>query len=89
MVAQTTYLCGNSLEFSIVSPELPCNDARGVAIYLCREMSGRPCRELGRRCGGISGAAITLQHSRLGHRRARDPSLTKTVTQIRAGIAKS
>jgi putative transposase len=65
------------------------NHARDVAIYLCREMSGLPCRELGRCFGGISGAAITMQHDRLARRMAQDPALTKAVAQTRAGIANS
>jgi len=52
-------------------------------------MSGRPCREVGRRFGGISGAAVTLQHDRLAQRMAKDPALTEAVTQIRAGITNS
>jgi hypothetical protein len=73
----------------IVTPRRKRNHARDVAIYLCREMSGLPCRELGRRFGGISGAAITRRHDHLGRRMAKDHSLTETVTQIRTKIADS
>ncbi|HNS19657.1 MAG TPA: transposase [Sedimentisphaerales bacterium] len=73
----------------IVTPGRKRNHARDVAIYLCREMSGLPCRELGRRFGGISGAAITLQHDRLAQRMAKDSALTEAVTQIRTELAKS
>lgn len=73
----------------IFTPGRKRNHARDVAIYLCREMSGLPCRELGRRFGGVSGAAITLRHDHLGRWMAKDPSLTETVTQIRARIANS
>lgn len=48
-----------------------------------------PGVKLGRRFGGISGAAITGRHDHLGHRMAKDPALTEAVTQIRAGIANS
>jgi putative transposase len=65
------------------------NHARDVAIYLCREMSGLPCRELGRRFGGISGAAITLRHNHLGRRLAKDRALARAVTQTRAKVANS
>ena len=73
----------------IGTPGRKRNHARDVAIYLCRQMSGLPCRELGRRFGGISGAAITRRHDHLERRMAKDPSLAQAVTQIRAGIANS
>lgn len=73
----------------IWTPGRKRNHARDVAIYLCREMSGLPCRELGRRFGGISGAAITMQHHRVERWMAKDPVLTKAVTQTRVGIANS
>jgi hypothetical protein len=37
------------------------NQARDIAIYLCRRLSGQTCRVLGEFFGKVSGAAITMR----------------------------
>jgi putative transposase len=62
------------------------NLARNVAIYLCRELSGLNCRELGCRFGGISGAAITMRHDSFGRQMTKDRPLTEAVARMRERI---
>ncbi len=65
------------------------NPARDIAMYLCRELSGQSCRELGRRFGGISGAAITMRHQGLERQMRDNRSLRQTVARLRERIASS
>lgn len=62
------------------------NLARDVAIYLCREMTGESGVALGRRFGGISGAAITIRHNYMAKRLESDSKLKRQVTGIRNKI---
>ena len=65
------------------------NLARDLALFLCRELSGRSCRELDLRFGGISGAAITMRHQALGRRMRSDRSLTQAMARLRERTANS
>lgn len=65
------------------------NLARDIAMYLCRELSGQSCRELGHRFGGVSGAAVTMRHQALGRRMRNDRSLAQTVARLREKIVSS
>ena len=53
------------------------NQARDVAIYLSRELTGVCCRELGRHFGGISGAGITIRCGRIAASLAGDNRLAR------------
>ena len=41
------------------------NKASEVAIYLARNMTGLTCKDLDEYFGGVSGALITMMHSRI------------------------
>ncbi len=66
-----------------------CNRARDIAIYLSRELSGLSCQELGRRFGGLSGAAITMRHNLVGRQMVKDRRLMKDVSQVRKRLTNS
>ena len=65
------------------------NHARDIAIYLCRELSGLSCRELGQRFDAVSGAAITMRHDYVGRQMCRDRPLMEAIARIRGRIADS
>jgi len=59
------------------------NRARDITIYLSRELSGLSCQELGRRFGGLSGAAITMRHNLVVRQMAKDRRLTEDISHVR------
>jgi REP element-mobilizing transposase RayT len=65
------------------------NRARDIAVYLARELSGLSCQELGRRFGGVSGAAVTMRHGHVVRQMARDRRLAGAVAEIRGKIMDS
>jgi REP element-mobilizing transposase RayT len=62
------------------------NKAREVAIYLCRELSRLPCKDLGVFFGGVSGALITTMNKRIIEEMDRDRSLKNKINKIRNQI---
>jgi REP element-mobilizing transposase RayT len=65
------------------------NRARDITIYLSRELSGLSCQELGRRFGGLSGAAITMRHKLVLRQMAKDRRLTEDISQVRGRLGNS
>ena len=55
------------------------NEARAVAVYLCRKWTAAPERELGRRFGGVGGAAISRTARQVAERLRRDRRLARRV----------
>ena len=55
------------------------NKAREVAIYLCRDMSGLSCKDLGLYFGGVSGALITIMHKRIVEESAQNRRLKRRI----------
>ena len=41
------------------------NNAREVAIYIARDMTGITCKDLGKYFGGVSGALSTMMYNRI------------------------
>ena len=65
------------------------NDARAVAVYLCRKWTGAPEGELGGRFGGVGGAAISRTARQVAERLRRDRRLAGRIRQCeRALLAK-
>lgn len=65
------------------------NDARDVAIYLCRQHSRRSGKELGKVFGHISGAAITMRYKALAERRTKNRKLKTQIAKIERQISNS
>jgi len=65
------------------------NQARDVAIFLSRELTGLRCRELGRHFGGISGAGITIRCGHIVESLAKDNRLTRKMAGLRRRICNS
>ena len=59
------------------------NKAREVAIYLCRDMSGLSCKDLGLYFGGVSGALITIMHKRIAEESAQNRRLKRRIDAIK------
>lgn len=62
------------------------NKARGIAIYLAREMSGEKGSELGRYFGNVSGALITMTTNRLSREMVEDKKLEAMIQRIKKRI---
>ena len=62
------------------------NKAREVAIYLCRDMSGLSCKDLGLYFGGVSGALITIMHKRIAEESAQNRGLKRRIDAIKKRI---
>lgn len=62
------------------------NIARGLAVYLARDLCGRKARDLGEFFGGISGAAITMKYTQAGQQLAQDRKLRRKVEGIKEKI---
>jgi len=62
------------------------NKAREVAIYLCRDMSGLSCKDLGLYFGGVSGALITIMHKRIAEESAQNRGLKRRIGAIKKRI---
>ncbi|MBM4042418.1 MAG: hypothetical protein FJ290_28330, partial [Planctomycetes bacterium] len=65
------------------------NEARDVAIHLCRKLSGAPVAALGARFGGIGPAAVSRTDARTREQALRDRALAARVRECEAQIAKS
>ena len=65
------------------------NQARDVAIYLSRELTGLRCRELGRRFGGITGAGITIRCGHMAASMAKDNRLARRIARLRRRVGDS
>jgi putative transposase len=65
------------------------NQARDVAIYLSRELSGLRCRKLGRHFGGITGAGITIRCRHVEASVAKDKRLAQKIARLRRKISNS
>ena len=59
------------------------NEPRAVALYLCRQLSGTPMVELGRRFGGVTGQAAGIAARGIAERLGRDRRLAKTAQRCR------
>ena len=64
------------------------NDARSVAIYLSRKWSGESEAELGRRFGGVAGAAISRTVRAVALRLQKDKRLARRADQCEQALAK-
>jgi hypothetical protein len=62
------------------------NNARGLAIYLARDLSGETCGKLGDYFGGVSGAAITLRYNKITKEMAENKRLKRKVKKIKLGL---
>jgi putative transposase len=62
------------------------NKAREVAIYLCRDMSGLSCKDLGLYFGGVSGALVTIMHKRIAEESAQNRRLKCRIDAIKKRI---
>jgi hypothetical protein len=62
------------------------NQARELAIYLARDLSGVSGRELGEFFGGVSGAAVTVRYNQVNRAMARDKGLKRQVDRIKERI---
>ena len=56
------------------------NEARDVAIYLSRQRSGCPLREIGAHFGGIRPSAVSLAHKRIEEKLRKNRRLRETVS---------
>lgn len=62
------------------------NEAREIAIYLARDLTGSKCKDLGEFFGGISGAAITMIYNQVTSKICRDKRLKGKVNKIKGRI---
>jgi putative transposase len=62
------------------------NGARRITIYLARDLSGIPCKELGNYFGGVSGAAVTLIYNQVAGEAARNRRLRTKANKIKKQI---
>jgi len=64
-----------------------CNQARDIAMYLSRQLSGCSGQKLGRLFGDITGAAITMRCKRVTESRLRNRKLKRDLDKLRKIIA--
>jgi putative transposase len=62
------------------------NEARDVAVYLARDLSGRKAKDLGGFFGGVSGAAITMKYKQVHKQVTSDIKLRRKVEGIKEKI---
>lgn len=62
------------------------NEARRAAIYLSREMSGRPAVAVGEHFGGLSGQAVSMVVREMRKRRTDDRRVNAILARIEKGI---
>ena len=62
------------------------NQARDIAIYLARTASGNSCKSLGEYFGGITGAGITMNYSRIKTIVVQDKKFGKKIEKINKRI---
>ncbi len=65
------------------------NEARYVAIYLSRELSGHSCQALGAHFGYISGAAISARCKHVVEAMKKNRRFKREVNSIRDAVANS
>ena len=65
------------------------NEARAAAIYLCRKWSGQSQVELGRRFGGVGGAAISRTACEIAARLPRDRRLVRLLNECEQAALKT
>ena len=61
-------------------------EARDVAAYLVRELTGARLKEIGTAFGGLSQASVSLAASRTARRLQGDRTLSRRVAGIRKAI---
>ena len=64
------------------------NKAREVAIYIARDMTGITWKDLGEFFVGVSGALITMVHSRINNKAKKHKRLKGRIDNIRNQIFK-
>ena len=64
------------------------NQARELAIYLARNLSGTSCKSLGEYFCGVSGAAITMRYNQFAKEMERNETLRGAVARVRGLIFK-
>jgi len=62
------------------------NQARDIAIYLARELSGQSSQELGKHFGDISGAAISARFKHVERVMTKERKLKRKIASIRSTI---
>ena len=62
------------------------NMARGIAVYLARDLTGAMASDLGQFFGKISGAAITMIHNKVKRQLNRDRQLGQQLKRIKGRI---
>jgi len=62
------------------------NEARNAAIYLARERSALPLKEIGKFFGGVGVAAVSLAHRRMAERMAKDRVLRRRIESISSSL---
>jgi REP element-mobilizing transposase RayT len=73
----------------IIQKGLKRNDARDVAIFLSREMTGESGVALGRFFGGISGAGITVRYNYLQKKIQNDRRFKNRIKRVKQKIIKN
>lgn len=58
------------------------NQARDLAVYLARNLSGASCKSLGEFFGGVSGAAVTMRYNQFDKKMQRDKTLRDAVARV-------
>ncbi|KPK36832.1 MAG: hypothetical protein AMJ65_15725 [Phycisphaerae bacterium SG8_4] len=66
-----------------------CNQARDIAIYLSRELSGQTCQSLGEMFGHVSGAAITMRHKHIEKDLKKNRRLKQNLQKMREQIVET
>ena len=62
------------------------NDARAVAVYLCRKLTTISLSELGNRFGGVTPAAVSQTHTKMAQRLERNATLKEEADRIAATL---
>ena len=62
------------------------NDARDIAMYIARDISGESVKNLGEYFGGISGSAVTQMYKSIFSKISRDKKLKKKTNKIKEQI---
>ena len=65
------------------------NDARAVAIYLARELTGQPLAAIGARFGGVGSAAVSRIVSAVRARAGKDRALRQAIARCEDMLAES
>ncbi len=62
------------------------NQARDIAIYLCRQLSGQTCQALGDFFGKVSGAAITMRSKHVEGRVLKSRTLRRDLAKLKKKV---